>query len=363
MDKHTYCVIMAGGIGSRFWPMSTSAMPKQFLDILGTGRTLIQQTYDRFLTVCPPENIMVVTNDIYAPLVKKQIPAMADDQIITEPSRRNTAPCIAYSNFRIMAKDPDANIIVAPSDHLVTKENEFKKTIDLALDQARTGDHLITLGIMPNRPDTGYGYIQWTAEQGTAHPHVKRVKTFTEKPDHDTAVKFIESGDFLWNSGIFIWSLKSIDKAFKKYLPDMHDLFMEGKEKFGTPAEKEFINSMYGECENTSIDYGIMEKAQSVYVVVSDFGWSDLGTWGSLFTHLKQDEQFNAVVGDNVRLYDSERNIIHAGNEDRLVVIQGMEDMIVVFTEKAVLMCKKHDEQKIKLFVNELKADNLDEFV
>lgn len=363
MDKHTYCVIMAGGIGSRFWPMSTSAMPKQFLDILGTGRTLIQQTYDRFLSVCPPENIMVVTNDIYARLVKDQIPAMGDDQIITEPARRNTAPCIAYANFRIMAKDPRANIIVAPSDHLVTKEDDFKDTIELALGQARAGDHLVTLGIMPNRPDTGYGYIQWNAEAGTAHPHVKRVKTFTEKPDHDTALTFLESGDFLWNSGIFIWSLRSIDKAFRSYLPDMHQLFMEGKDTFGTAQEKAFINSMYSECENTSIDYGIMEKAESVYVVVSDFGWSDLGTWGSLFTHLEHDRKHNAVVGDNVRLYDCERNIVHAGSEDRLVVMQGMEDMIVVFTDKAILMCKKHDEQKIKHFVNELKADDMDEYV
>lgn len=354
---------MAGGIGSRFWPMSTSARPKQFLDILGTGRTLIQQTYDRFLSICPAENIYVVTNDVYAPLVMEQIPSMSEDQIITEPARRNTAPCIAYSNFRILAKDPEANIIVAPSDHLVTKEDDFKSTIELALEQARAGDNLVTLGIMPNRPDTGYGYIQWTGEEGTAHPHVKRVKTFTEKPDHETALKFIESGDFLWNSGIFIWSLRSIDKAFREHLPEMHALFMEGADKFGTEHEKAFIDGMYSECENTSIDYGIMEKADSVYVVVSDFGWSDLGTWGSLFTHLKQDDNYNAIVGSNIRLYDSERNIIHAGGEKRLVIMQGMEDMVVVFTKKAVLMCKKHDEQKIKQFVTELKAEDLDEYV
>ena len=215
MDKHTYCVIMAGGIGSRFWPMSTSSMPKQFLDILGTGRSLIQQTYDRFTRICPPENILVVTNDDYAGLVKEQIPAMSDAQIICEPSRRNTAPCIAYANFCIAARDPEARMIVAPSDHLVTKEDDFKETIELALKQASAGEHLVTLGILPSRPDTGYGYIQFDTDSQTDHPHVKRVKTFTEKPDHDTAVKFIESGDFLWNSGIFIWSLKSIQSEFQ----------------------------------------------------------------------------------------------------------------------------------------------------
>ncbi len=338
-------------------------MPKQFLDILGTGRSLIQQTYDRFTKICPPENIMVVTNDIYAALVKEQIPAMQDDQIICEPARRNTAPCIAYANFCIQAKDPDANIIVAPSDHLVTKEDAFKATVELALEQARSGEHLVTLGIMPSRPDTGYGYIQFDQEESTFNDAVKRVKTFTEKPDHDTAVKFIESGDFLWNSGIFIWSLKSINAAFKAHLPEMHQQFINGLDKFGTADEKPFIDGMYGSCENVSIDYGIMEKASSVYVVKSDFGWSDLGTWGSLFTHLDQDEAQNAVIGDKVRLYDSARNIIHAGQEDRMVVLQGMEDMVVVFTERAVLVCKKHDEQKIKQIVNDLKADELGDYV
>lgn len=363
MDKHTYCVIMAGGIGSRFWPMSTSSMPKQFLDILGTGRSLIQQTYDRFTAICPPENILVVTNDDYAALVKEQIPSMKDEQIICEPDRRNTAPCIAYANFCIAAKDPDAKIIVAPSDHLVTKEDDFKKTINLALDQAGSGEHLVTLGIMPSRPDTGYGYIQFSTEEQTAHDDVKRVKNFTEKPNHETAVKFIESGDFLWNSGIFIWSLASIQNAFKKHLPEMFEKFNEGSATFGTADEKPFIDGMYSDCENVSIDYGIMENAESVYVVKSDFGWSDLGTWGSLFTHLDQDEQENAVVGDNVRLYGCSKNIVHAGAEKRLVVMQGMEDMIVVFTEKAVLMCRKHDEQMIKQFVNELKAENQSDFV
>ena len=354
---------MAGGIGSRFWPMSTSSMPKQFLDILGTGRSLIQQTYDRFTRICPAENILVVTNDDYAGLVKEQIPTMGDDQIICEPARRNTAPCIALANFVIASRDPEAKIIVAPSDHLVTKEDDFKETIQLALNQASKGQHLVTLGILPSRPDTGYGYIQFDTESPTDHPHVKHVKTFTEKPDHDTAVKFIESGDFLWNSGIFIWALSSIQVEFEKHLPEMYQQFAEGAAHFGTPNEKGFIDGMYGSCENVSIDYGIMEKAESVFVVKSDFGWSDLGTWGSLFTHLDQDEQNNAVVGTGVRLYDSARNIVHAGVEERLVVMQGMEDMIVVFTEKAVLICKKHDEQKIKQFVNELKADNMDGYV
>ena len=234
IDPKTYCVIMAGGIGSRFWPMSRTARPKQFLDFLGLGRTLIQQTYDRFLAICPPENILVVTNAHYAGIVKEQLPALADDQILLEPARRNTAPCIAYASHVIAARDPRARIIVAPSDHLVMREEEFQGTVQLALAQAEREDCLVTLGIMPNRPDTGYGYIQFSEGPGGGHPRVKRVRTFTEKPDHDTAVRFLESGDFLWNSGIFIWTAASIRKAFREHLPDMEKAFAEGGGIYGT---------------------------------------------------------------------------------------------------------------------------------
>lgn len=361
-NEHTYCVIMAGGVGSRFWPMSRSANPKQFLDFLGLGRTLLQQTYDRFLGICPPENILVVTNAQYASLVKEQLPALKDDQILAEPSRRNTAPCVAYANHVIAARDPKALIIVAPSDHLVMKEQAFQETINLALQQAASTDCLVTLGIMPNRPDTGYGYIQFEEGGATKHPRVKPVKAFTEKPDHDTAVRFIESGEFLWNAGIFIWSLASIRKAYREHLPEMEARFAKGEKSFGTSAEAAFIASIYDSCENVSIDYGIMEKAANVYTVVSEFGWSDLGTWGSLYTHLPKDVNDNAAIGEEVKLYDCARNVVHA-HDGRLMVLQGLEDYIVVSTKDALLVCRKKDEQQIKRFVNDLTAESGDRYV
>jgi len=361
-NEHTYCVIMAGGVGSRFWPMSRSAYPKQFLDFLGLGRTLLQQTYDRFLGICPPENILVVTNANYAGIVQEQLPALKPSQILSEPSRRNTAPCVAYAYHAIAKLDSKALMIVAPSDHLVMKEEAFKGTIDLALEQAASTDCLVTLGIMPNRPDTGYGYIQFDEAAGTHHPRVKPVKAFTEKPDHDTAVRFVESGEFLWNAGIFIWSLASIRQAFRDHLPEMEQRFNAGAASFGTPEEAAFIASTYDSCENVSIDYGIMEKARNVFTVVSDFGWSDLGTWGSLYTHLPKDASGNAAIGGAVKLYDCARNVIHA-HDGRLMVLQGLEDHIVVSTKDALLVCRKQDEQRIKQFVNDLTAESGDRYV
>lgn len=355
-DKHTYCVIMAGGIGSRFWPMSRTAYPKQFLDFLGLGRTLIQQTFDRFLPLCPPENILVVTNAQYAPIVKQQLPQLRDDQVLTEPSRRNTAPCVAYANHVLLKRDPQARIVVAPSDHLVMKEQEFQDTIRLALKQAESSDCLVTLGIKPSRPDTGYGYIQFTDGAGTVDPRVKKVASFREKPDHATAVQFIESGDFLWNSGIFIWTLASIRKAFERHLPAMEQQFAAGAPYYGTPQEAAFIADTYARCESISIDYGVMEKASNVNVVPSDFGWSDLGTWGSLYTHVPKDAQGNAAIGKQVRFYDCADNMVHV-QDDRLVVLQGLEDCIVVSTKDALLVCRKHDEQKIKQFVADAAAE------
>lgn len=362
MDQHIHCVIMAGGVGSRFWPMSRSGYPKQFLDFLGLGRTLLQQTYDRFLAICPRENILVVTNTHYAALVREQLPDLAATQVLAEPSRRNTAPCVAYANHVIASRDPKAVVIVAPSDHLVMKDQAFQETIGLAVKQARSTDCLVTLGIMPNRPDTGYGYIQYEDGPNPLHPRVKRVKAFTEKPDHGTAVRFIESGEFLWNAGIFIWSLPSIRKAYRDHLPEMESLFASGAEAYGTSGEAAFINSIYGSCENVSIDYGIMEKADNVYTVVSEFGWSDLGTWGSLYTHLPKDADGNASVGTQVKLYDCARNVVHA-QDDRLMVLQGLEDYIVVSTSDALLVCRKQDEQQIKRFVHDLTAESGDRYV
>ncbi len=345
---------MAGGVGSRFWPMSRTAFPKQFHDILGVGRTLIQMTYDRFLPICPKENILVVTNERYKHLVLEQLPDLKPEQVLCEPNMRNTAPCVAYSAFWIAEREPDANIIVAPSDHLILKNEEFLETIRTSIRQAHESSNLVTLGIKPTRPDTGYGYIQWADEKNAFHETVKRVKTFTEKPSLELAKDFLESGDFYWNSGIFIWSMNAIMNAFEIHLPEMYRTFAEGQGLYGTPQEKAFIDRIYPACENISIDYGIMEKARNVNVVLSDFGWSDLGTWGSLHTQLAQDTHENGVVGKNVVLYNCADNVVNVP-EDKLAVLHGLNGYIVVDTHDILLVCKKEDEQKIKQFVNDVK--------
>jgi len=360
IDSNTYGVIMAGGIGSRFWPMSKSSYPKQFLDILGTGETLIQMTYARFLKSCKPENIFVVTNEQYKTLVLEQLDGISEDQILCEPSRRNTAPCVAYAAYKINALNPESNIVVAPSDHLILKTEDYIDTLTAAINKAQSGDFLVTLGIKPSRPDTGYGYIQFVDDGGT--DVVKPVKTFTEKPNHDLAVTFLESGDFFWNSGIFIFSAKSIIHAFTEHLPEVADLFAGDKLAYNTSKESAFIAQVYAVCKNISIDYGILEKANNVHVVLSDFGWSDLGTWGSLYTHLDHDENNNAAIGNEVRFYDS-RNCIVNIPQKKLAILQGLEDYIVVDTPEALLVVKKHDEQKIKQFVTDLKADKKEQFV
>lgn len=360
--KDNYAVIMAGGIGSRFWPMSKTAYPKQFHDVLGTGRTLIQMTFDRFKDICPDTNVLVVTNEMYKDIVLEQLPALSEDQVLCEPSRRNTAPCIAYACYKILAQNPNANVVVAPSDHLVLKEDAFVETIQTAIEKSKSEDCLVTLGIKPSRPDTGYGYIQFKENSGEGHESVRKVKTFTEKPHLELAKQFLESGDFYWNSGIFIWSVQSIVKAFENYLPEVDKLFKEGTDDYNTDRETEFINRIYPVCKKVSIDYGIMEKADNVYVVLSDFGWSDLGTWGSLYTHVEPDENANAVIGKNVMLYDSTNNMVKVDDE-KLVVIQGLYDYIVVESDNTLLICKKQDEQKIKQFVNDIKANKGDQFV
>ncbi|MBL4754573.1 MAG: mannose-1-phosphate guanylyltransferase [Flavobacteriales bacterium] len=352
--KNNYCIIMAGGIGSRFWPMSTSEKPKQFLDILGVGRTLIQQTYDRFANICPVENIYVVTNEVYKDLVIDQL-QINPQQVIAEPLRRNTAPCIAYASFKIAALNPDANLIVAPSDHLILNQPEYEKIMGLALNQAMSEDCLITLGIKPSRPDTGYGYIQFIEANNEQSGLIKKVKTFTEKPDLTLAEEFLESGDFYWNGGIFIWTAKSIMNALEGLLPEVYNLFKEGEGKYNTAEEAAFIANAYERCKNISIDYGVMEKAENVYVVLSDFGWSDLGTWGSLYDNLNKAEGGNAVVGKKVFMYNSSNCIVNIP-DDKLVILQGLDDYIVVQSEDTLLICKKADEQKIKDMVSEVNG-------
>ena len=361
-NKNVYCVIMAGGIGSRFWPMSRTSFPKQFHDILGTGTTLIQQTYERFLNTCPKENIYIVTSNIYKELVSSQLEGIDDANILLEPSRRNTAPCIAYAAHRIRKENKDAVMIVAPSDHLVLKETAFNQTIECALQQAKNSGNLVTLGIKPSRPDTGYGYIQFEEDPDTELENVRRVKTFSEKPDIELAREFIRSGDFYWNSGIFIWTIDAILDAFDKYLPEINDLFNDIEKALDTAKEAAAISKVYSMSESISVDYGILEKAKNVNVVLSDFGWSDLGTWGSLFTQIKKDKDHNAIVGKNVILSNCSDNIISVP-EEKLVVIQGLNDCILVDTNDVLLICPKADEQKIKQIVNDLKMNKNGHFI
>jgi len=348
---------MAGGVGSRFWPLSRKTYPKQFIDILGTGKTFLQHTFERFAKICEAENIFIVTNEIYKSKVLEQLPQIKANQVLGEPLMRNTAPCIAYANYKIQKLNPNANIIVAPSDHLILDENEFIDVINNGLEFTKNSDTLLTLGMKPSRPETGYGYIQINKEEkiGTS---INKVKTFTEKPDIETAKMFQESGEFFWNSGIFIWSLKSIMKSFEINLNEVNSLFSEGIQNLNTEKEVEFINKIYPKCKNISIDYGIMEKAENVYVYLADFGWSDLGTWGSLYEHSRLDDNNNAVFGDNVFLYDSKNCIVNIP-KNKLIVLQGLDDYIVVDSNDALLVCKKKDEQQIKKFVHDIsKVDD-----
>ena len=354
MNKNSYAVIMAGGIGSRFWPMSKSSFPKQFLDILGTGETLIQQTFNRLERICPPENILIVTNTNYKNLCLEQLPNVVESNILCEPAMRNTAPCVAYAAFKIQSMNEDANMIIAASDHIILKEDEFVRVTNDCLDIVAKNDVLLTLGITPSRPDTGYGYIQFSEDNLSGSKKARKVKTFTEKPNQELALNFLDSGDFLWNSGMFIWSAKSITLAYRKHLRDMYEVFDEGKQFYNTINEKEFIDRIFPACKNISIDYGIMEKSENVYVYPADFGWSDLGTWGSLYSHLELDEYKNTIQGNNVMMYDSTDNLVKVP-DDKLVVLQGLQGYIVVENEGTILVCKKEDEQKIKQFVADLK--------
>lgn len=354
MNKNYYAIIMAGGIGSRFWPISRTTHPKQFLDILGTGKTLIQNTYERFLKVCPQENIYIVTNENYAALVKKQLPDIGEQQILTEPVMRNTAPCIAYGCYKIESINPEAAIVVAPSDHLILNEQAFIEAIEKSLKVASEKECLITLGIKPSRPDTGYGYVQFT--DNVINDEFHKVKTFTEKPTLEIAKTFIQSGDFLWNAGIFVWSAKAILTAFNRHLPEMNEIFVEAKSVYNTDNEKNHIHKAYQQCTNISIDYGIMEKAENVYVLPSEFGWSDLGTWASIYQLAEKDYVGNAVIpSEKVIMYDSSNCMVNVPSQ-KLVVLQGLHDFIVVESNDTLLICPRDQEQNVKQVVADVKA-------
>ncbi|MGM0532308.1 MAG: mannose-1-phosphate guanylyltransferase [Bacteroidota bacterium] len=363
MKNNTFSVIMAGGTGTRFWPLSTKKQPKQFLDILGTGRTLLQQTFDRLSKISPVQNIYIVTNEIYHALVKEQLPELSENQILLEPEKRNTAPCIAYANYKIEKINPNANIVVSPSDHLIQNEEQFLNILNKGLDFTEKHDALLTLGIKPHRPETGYGYIQReNSQEVDGYKNLHKVKTFTEKPNYDLAKKFYESGEYYWNSGIFIWSLKSIMSSFAKHLPDINQLFKKGENIYNTPDESDFIANVYFKSKSISIDYGIMEKSENVYVLASNFGWADLGTWGSLQEFLHKDENGNSVYGDNVMLYDVEDSIVNFSN-DKMVVIKGLKDYIIVESDNKLIIYNKKDEQEIKEIVEEIKEKKGEEYI
>jgi mannose-1-phosphate guanylyltransferase len=363
MNKNNYALIMAGGIGSRFRPVSRTEYPKQFLDFFGIGKTLIQSTYERFLKICPPENIFIVTNEIYIPIINTQLPDVKDNQIIAEPIMRNTAPCIAYGAMKITTINPDATIVVAPSDHTIGNQDKFIEAIEQSLQAAADNDCLITLGIQPSRPDTGYGYIQYTESTLSSDPDFYKVKLFTEKPNLELAKSFLQSGDFLWNAGIFIWSVKAINRAFEKHLPEMHDIFLSGQAVYNTPAEKAFIGGAYQQCINISIDFGIMEKADNVYVLPADFGWSDLGTWASIYEMAEKDYVGNAVIpAEKVMMFDSSNCMVNVP-EGKLVILQGLHDYIVIESNNILLVCPRNEEQSIKQIVADIKSKHGTKFI
>lgn len=351
---------MAGGIGSRFWPISRTDFPKQFLDILNTGRTLIQSTFDRFVKFIPAENIYVITFEQYKDIVALQLPELPAENILCEPSRKNTAPCVAYISYKLLELNANANLICAPSDHIITDEKGFEKVCKDALQFTAHIKGLLTLGIKPTHPNTGYGYIQY--EQQAVSDNVYKVKTFTEKPDKELAKTFITSGDFLWNAGIFVWQVKNIVKAFEKHLPEIAEVFEAEKNHFNTKNEKAAIERIYPQCVNISIDYGVMEKADNVYIIPSSFGWSDLGTWASTYDNLEKDYLGNAVSGNNVMVIDATNNMVHEG-KGKLIVLQGLDEFVIVDTDDVLLICKKDKEQEIKEYVAEIKRNKGDKYI
>ncbi|MBQ3673609.1 MAG: mannose-1-phosphate guanylyltransferase [Paludibacteraceae bacterium] len=374
--ENNYCVIMAGGVGSRFWPFSREEKPKQFLDFFGTGRSLLQMTVDRFRPLVPIENVFIVTNVAYKQLIREQVPDISEGQILCEPARRNTAPCIAYATAHIRAlclrragltaatqdwscPEMQANIVVAASDHLILEEDKFRQAISKAFEFVAENKAILTLGMTPTRPETGYGYIQFLQPEESNIPSAEgiyKVKTFTEKPNLEMAQVFLDSGDFLWNSGIFVWNLQTISEAFRYLLPEVADRFREGELLMGTKQEESFIEQIFPKCPNISIDYGIMEKAENVFVLPSSFGWSDLGTWGSLYELSEKDAQGNVSLHSDARFYDAERNIVVL-ESGKTAIVQGVDDMIIAEQGGALLVCKRAEEQRIKQFVADISTN------
>ena len=350
---NNHLVIMAGGVGSRFWPMSTQECPKQFIDVLGTGKTLLQLTVERFGTLIAPENIWVVTNEKYADIVARQLPDMPQGNILCEPCRRNTAPCIAYISWRIKSRDPKANIVVTPSDHIVMNVQEFQRVVSQCMKFTSDTDAIVTLGMKPNRPETGYGYIQANLSANSLrNKEVFRVDSFREKPDLETAKRYIKQNNYFWNAGIFIWNVNTIVNAFRMYQPTMAKIFESMLPVYGTEREQEFINQRFPECESISVDYAIMEKAEEIFVCPADFGWSDLGTWGSLHQQSHKDLYGNVTIGQDINLFESHNCIVHTTQEKR-VVVQGLDGYIVAENNDTLLICKLSEEQRIKQFSGE----------
>ena len=351
--KNNHLVIMAGGVGSRFWPMSTAEKPKQFIDVLGVGRTLLQLTLDRFKGICDPQNVWVVTNEKYADIVRQQLPEVPAGNVLCEPCRRNTAPCIAYVSWRIKKKDPKANVVVTPSDHVVMNNEEFRRVVKQCMKFTGETDAIVTLGMKPTRPETGYGYIQ--ADLSTSSPRNKeifRVDSFKEKPSQEKAMEYIRNRSYFWNAGIFIWSVSTIVNAFRVYQPAINRVFENLLPVYGTEKEQEEIDKRFPECESISVDYAIMEKAEEIFVCPADFGWSDLGTWGSLLMQTKKDLYGNSIIGENVNIYDTHNCIIHTLGHKR-VVVQGLDGYIVAEEDGRLLVCKLAEEQRIRQFSGE----------
>ncbi len=352
MNNNRYCVIMCGGVGSRFWPFSKAAKPKQFLDFFGTGRSLLQMAFDRIQGIVPVENILLITNESYGQLIKEQLPEIQDSQILLEPARRNTAPCIAWAAHHIKAINPDAKMMVAPSDHLIINVDKFRQSVIKAYEFIEQHDALVTMGIKPSRPETGYGYIQ-VGEQ--VEDNFMAVKTFTEKPNEELARVFLKSGEFFWNSGMFFWSADAIIKALNDHAAEVNAIFEMGKEQFGTPGETEFINNNFEACPSISIDFAVMEKAPNVFVETVDFGWNDLGTWRSLYDHSPKNSEGNVTQNCKALMFNSKGNII-AIKGDKLVVTSGLEGYIVADVDDALLIVPLEEEQRIKQYVNEVKT-------
>ena len=351
-QQNNHLVIMAGGIGSRFWPMSTEERPKQFIDVLGVGRTLIQMTLDRFQGVCPMENVWIVTNERYADLVHEQLPDVPVDHILQEPCRRNTAPCIAYVSWRIKMTDPKANVVVSPSDHIVTNVDEFRRVITSCLKFASETDAVLTLGMKPTRPETGYGYIQADLTSNSPrNREIYRVDQFKEKPDLETAKHYISEHNFFWNAGIFVWSVETIVNALRVYAPRINNIFERIQNVMGTPQEQETINKVYPDCDNISIDYAVMENAEEIFVFPADFGWSDLGTWGSLLLQSQRDMYGNGLIGKNIHTFECHNCVVHTAQEKK-VILQGLDGYIVAEHDDTLLVCKLSEEQRIRQFQN-----------